>query len=88
VQQPSALLFGVMGIATFIVFFFIIVIAIVWIFTTACPMSERLTVRTLFVAIFGIIVVILLFADREPRYVSGDMTPHVRHYPLDLCLQS
>lgn len=82
VQQPSTLLFGVMGIATFIFFFFVLVIAIAWVFTSACPVSERITIRSVFIAIFGIIIVILLFADREPRYISSDMTPHVRQWSI------
>jgi heme/copper-type cytochrome/quinol oxidase subunit 2 len=77
VQQTSTLLFGVMGIATFIIFFFVLVITIVFIFTSACPMSERLTIRSIFIGVFGIIIIILIFADREPRYVSADMEPHV-----------
>ena len=77
-ESPHNLIFGQLGIASFIVFFFFILIALTWFVTMGCPTGDRVTIRGVLIGAMVIIIIILFYANKTPAYISSTMEPHVR----------
>lgn len=67
----STLVFGIMGIGTFLLFFFFIVVAIIWVFSTPCATGTKVLSRVVSVVIFLVVFLVLIFADRQSQYKTN-----------------
>ena len=68
VQNPHQLVLGTMGIGTFLIFFFSVVLAIVWYFSVACQVIEKSIARGVSLLLFTITMLVIVFAEREPKF--------------------
>lgn len=69
--NPSNLVLG-MGVGTFIVGFLVILFFFVVLFSTPCSKTEKILWRGISFAVVGIIILILIFAERESVYYYSD----------------
>jgi hypothetical protein len=67
-QNSSTLVFGIMGVGTFILLFMTALVLVVWLFTLPFTMISKIMLRAISLIIFGIIVLILVFAERESKF--------------------
>ncbi len=71
VENPSNLIAG-MGVGVFVIFIFSIALMLVFAFTTQATKTEKILWRGISSLIFAIIMLILIFSERESRfYYSG-----------------
>ena len=66
-ENPSGLVFG-MGVGVFTIFVFTIILFFVFLFTMHSSKTEKILIRGISTLIFGIIMLILIFAERESRF--------------------
>jgi len=66
----ETLVFG-MGLGTFIVFFFFLLLSAIWFFTSLCSTTEKIIWRGVSTLIFVIILLILIFSERETQANIG-----------------
>lgn len=72
-SNPSNLVLG-MGVGTFIVAFLVILLFFVFLFSAPCSKTEKILWRGISFAVVGIIILILIFAERESVYYYSDYT--------------
>jgi hypothetical protein len=80
-ENASNLVLG-MGVGTFIVFFFAILLFFVFVFTGPCTKVEKIVWRSVTFAIFGIIILILIFAEKETQFYYTTVTPSAYDYKI------
>jgi hypothetical protein len=68
VQNPHQLVLGTMGIGTFLIFFFSVILAAVWYFSVACRIVEKTIARGVSLLLFTITMLVIVFAEREPKF--------------------
>jgi len=66
-----------MGVGTFIVGFFVLLQGFVCLFSAPCSKTEKILWRGITFIIFGIIVLILIFAEKESVYYYSNYSPNV-----------
>ena len=71
ILNESNLVFGVMGVGTFLIAFLSIVVLVLFAITTHCGAQERFDVRKWAVVVWIIVVLILIFAQRQSQYSTG-----------------
>lgn len=81
ISNPGQLVLG-MGVGTFIIGFFAILILFVFIFSAPCSKTEKILWRTITIAIFGIIILILIFAEKESTYYYASYSPRIYDYSI------
>lgn len=69
--NASTLVFGVMGVGTFLIFFFAILILLIWIFSIPCATTDKVISRIVSVVLFVIVVLILIFAPQQSQYATS-----------------
>ena len=67
IENPSSLILG-MGVGVFVIFVFTIILLLIWIATAYATKTEKILWRGISTTVFGIIMTILIFAERESRY--------------------
>lgn len=72
VENKHQLVLNTMGIGTFLIFFFTAVLATVWLFSSTCEVRPKVTSRGIALVVFLIVVLILIFAEREPKFEYKD----------------
>jgi len=80
--NPSSLIFGVMGVGTFLVFFFAISLTFIWVLAIPCTGSDKLLARGISTLVFIIIMLILFFAPHSSRYANANLEPHQYDYSV------
>lgn len=75
-----------MGVGTFCVFFFAIVISGIWFFSTSCLAVTKVLWRSISVFLFIVIMLILIFAPRESKYTDSGMVVNVSFWYVCHCL--
>jgi len=81
ISNPSSLVLG-MGVGTFIVAFFAILLFFVFLFSAPCSKTEKILWRGITFACFGVIILILIFAERESVYYYANYSPEVYDYSI------
>ena len=71
ILNESSLVFGVMGVGTFLIAFLSIVVVALFAITTHCGAQERFDVRKWAVIVWIIVILILIFAQRQSQYSTG-----------------
>ena len=71
ILNESSLVFGVMGLGTFLIAFLSIVVLALFAITTHCGAQERFDVRKWAIVVWIIVILILIFAQRQSRYSTG-----------------
>ena len=81
IDNPSNLVLG-MGVGTFIVAFFGVVLLFVFIFSSPCAKTEKIIWRGATFLIFVIIVLVLIFAERESQFYYASYSPRIYDYSI------
>jgi hypothetical protein len=66
-ENPSNLVIG-MGVGVFVIFIFAIILILIFGFTTQATNTEKILWRGISTSVFAIIIVILIFSERESRF--------------------
>ena len=70
VTNSSSLVFGIMGVGTFLLFFFFLVVVGVCIFSTPCSTKSKVIARGVSVVLFIVVFLVLIFADHQSQFSS------------------
>ena len=68
--NPNSLLFNLMGIGTFLVFFFLVVAVVVWFLSASCTPLEKILARGIFIFVFMVTSLVLVYAPRTQATYS------------------
>lgn len=66
-ENPSNLVLG-MGIGVLVIFIFCVVLFLIWGLSTHCDAAPKIIWRSFSTLLFGITMLILIFAERESRF--------------------
>lgn len=81
IENPGNLVLG-MGVGTFIIAFFGIVLFFIFIFSAPCSKTEKIVWRGATFLIFVIIILILIFAERESQYYYASYSPRIYDHSI------
>jgi hypothetical protein len=71
VLNHSDLVFGIMGVGTFLVGFFALAAVIIFLLSEPCNMSDKIISRVVAVLAFVIVILVLIFSDRQSQFTTG-----------------
>lgn len=77
VANSSSLVFGIMGVGTFLLFFFFLVLVGVCILSTPCATTNKVVARAVSVVLFVVVFLVLIFADHENKYAPSGFEQQV-----------
>lgn len=66
--NSSTLVFGIMGVGTFLLFLFFLVVVGVCIFSTPCAPTSKVIARGVSVVLFIVVFLVLIFADHQSQF--------------------
>lgn len=74
--SDSTRIFG-MGVGTFIVFIMTVSLIIAWVFSAPCRRPVKLVTRWCSTLIFGLTIILLIFAERRDAFRNLDIAEKV-----------
>ena len=77
--QDHTLIMGVMGVGTFVLGFFFLVVAIIWFLSYSCAPVIKSVWRGVSTALFFIAALIMVYAPRTNQYEDTSFEPDVRN---------
>jgi hypothetical protein len=87
VENPSALVFGIMGSGVFAIIFMVFLTFVVCVLSVPCRAIEKTVARVVIIVLTAIVVLILIFADKESKFsstsLSDKVSPKVQSNVLD-----
>ncbi len=79
-KQPHSLVMNVMGVGSFLVFFFAVTLGVVWFLSYSCAP----VVKTIWRSVFGLLLIVtaifMYFAPRTNKFVNSAFEPNVSVY--------
>lgn len=81
IQNPGNLVLG-MGVGTFIIAFFGVVLFFIFVFSAPCTKTEKIVWRGSTFVVFVIIILILIFAERESQFYYASYSPRIYDYSI------
>jgi hypothetical protein len=77
IEQSHTLVLGVMGVGTFLLVFFLVLLSLVWFLSYSCAPTIKSVWRAVSTSMFLITFLVLLYAPRNNRYENNNLEPPV-----------
>lgn len=87
VPNSSSLVFGIMGVGTFLLFFFFLVLIAVCVFSSPCSAQDKVIARAVTSILFAIVFLVLIFADHQSQFALSGYEQQVHLLLYSTCGQ-